>query len=531
MAAALACLLPFVGKAFHIDDPLFLWAARQIQSHPGDFYGFDVNWNGHTRPMAEETKNPPLAAYYIAAVARVAGWDERALHLAFLLPALAALLGSYELGRRIGAPPLFAALAVLSAPAFLVSATSVMCDTLMLAFFVWAVVLWRDGIERDSRARLFAAGLLVAGASLAKYFGMALLPLLVVLALARKRRAGAWCAALAPPVLILFGYQLMTRRLYGHGLLFEGAGYSLELQKSFGVTLAARLLSALAFAGGGLLPALFLAPRLWRTAIAGVAALSGLALALALAPSLAIVGWIEDATLRAVVLAHVAVLTLAGLHVLALIAIESWRRRDRDTLLLSLWALGTFVFTVALNWSVNGRSILPMAPPVALLTARRLAARSPSLDRRSWWLLAASLGVALAVTWGDARQADCARLSARYLAAKYGHDSGTLWFEGHWGFQYYMEELGASAMDADRSALVAGDRLAVPQLNTAVLPVRQENVKLLEVVECPLGPVVTMHGLLGASFYSDLWGGPLPFAFGRVPDDSYSVYRLQQPRK
>ncbi len=23
-----ACLLPFIGKAFHIDDPMFLWAAE-----------------------------------------------------------------------------------------------------------------------------------------------------------------------------------------------------------------------------------------------------------------------------------------------------------------------------------------------------------------------------------------------------------------------------------------------------------------------------------------------------------------------
>ncbi|HEX9286350.1 MAG TPA: hypothetical protein VF999_03675, partial [Thermoanaerobaculia bacterium] len=37
-------LLPFVGKAFHVDDTLFLKAARQIREHPFDFYGFSVNW-------------------------------------------------------------------------------------------------------------------------------------------------------------------------------------------------------------------------------------------------------------------------------------------------------------------------------------------------------------------------------------------------------------------------------------------------------------------------------------------------------
>ena len=36
----LVCLLPFINKAVHIDDTLFLRAAQQIQKHPLDFYGF-----------------------------------------------------------------------------------------------------------------------------------------------------------------------------------------------------------------------------------------------------------------------------------------------------------------------------------------------------------------------------------------------------------------------------------------------------------------------------------------------------------
>src|SRR5665213_1805124 len=36
----LVCLTPFLGKAFHIDDPLFVWAGKQIAQHPGNPYGF-----------------------------------------------------------------------------------------------------------------------------------------------------------------------------------------------------------------------------------------------------------------------------------------------------------------------------------------------------------------------------------------------------------------------------------------------------------------------------------------------------------
>src|SRR6266853_1468907 len=39
----LLLLLPFLGKAFHIDDPLFIRTARHILFSPADPYGFSVN--------------------------------------------------------------------------------------------------------------------------------------------------------------------------------------------------------------------------------------------------------------------------------------------------------------------------------------------------------------------------------------------------------------------------------------------------------------------------------------------------------
>ena len=100
LAATVLSLAPFANKAFHIDDTLFLYAARQICAHPADPFGFKVNWYGPEMPMAEVTQNGPLASYYIALVASCFGWSETALHLAFLVPAVAAVLGTYFLAAR-----------------------------------------------------------------------------------------------------------------------------------------------------------------------------------------------------------------------------------------------------------------------------------------------------------------------------------------------------------------------------------------------------------------------------------------------
>ena len=147
--AVFAALGPFLAKPFNIDDPLFIWVAHQIQAHPGDPFGFSLNWYGSVAPMWIATENPPLDSYYIALAASVLGWSEPALHVAFLLPCLAVVLGTYRLARRFCEWPALAALATLIAPVFLVSSTTVMCDVMMLAFWVWAVVFWVEGMERE----------------------------------------------------------------------------------------------------------------------------------------------------------------------------------------------------------------------------------------------------------------------------------------------------------------------------------------------------------------------------------------------
>src|SRR5579872_2739391 len=124
-AATIACLLPWINKAFSIDDPMYLWGAMQIQSHPLNFYGCDVNWDRTVTPFYDVMKNPPLACYYLAGTAAIVGWSEPAIHAAFLLPAVGTIWGTWYLARSFCRQAVSAALLVLVTPAFLVSGTNV----------------------------------------------------------------------------------------------------------------------------------------------------------------------------------------------------------------------------------------------------------------------------------------------------------------------------------------------------------------------------------------------------------------------
>src|SRR5215813_851136 len=87
LAITALSLAPFANKAFFIDDTLFLRVAEQIQANPFDPYNGQINWSGTPKPLMHALWNPPLTSYYVALVAKIAGSGERALHLAFILPA------------------------------------------------------------------------------------------------------------------------------------------------------------------------------------------------------------------------------------------------------------------------------------------------------------------------------------------------------------------------------------------------------------------------------------------------------------
>ena len=154
VVATTACLFPFLNKAFHIDDPLFIWTAKHIQTSLFDFYGFTGNWYGTEKPMAEVIKNPPGTSYFIALVGFLFGWSEIALHTAFMIPAVVAISGTYYLGKQFCSRPELAALATLLTPAFLVSSTNIMCDIMMLSLWVWSLVFWVQGMKENKPLKL-----------------------------------------------------------------------------------------------------------------------------------------------------------------------------------------------------------------------------------------------------------------------------------------------------------------------------------------------------------------------------------------
>jgi len=516
----LAVLVPFGGKAFHIDDPLFLQVAEQIGRAPLDFFGFELNWYGVVQPMFDVTRNPPLTGYWLAAFGTTLGFSEWVLHAAMWFPAIALALGIRRLAAAFCDAPLLATVIALATPAVLVPATSIMSDIPMLALWCWSVVWFDRGLKQESGAMraLVCAGLLAGAAALTKYFGLALVPLLLLYGLVHQRRLGPWALCLLIPLALTAAFDGWTSALYGRHVLLDAAGYASDFVGKPAGSLPRALGVGLSFLGGALLPTLFFAPFVWkrRTLVVGSSLViaTGLGL-LALDPP-------EGAPDIAL---QLAVFAGAGVHVLGLAARDLVQRRDATSVLLGAWVAGVLCFAAFTNWTANVRSILPAAPAVAILLVRALPR---PLDLRAFApLLVAGLALSLAVTWADDRLAESARSAASHFSA--GRTSSTpARFAGAWGFQHYMQRAGFERVRIGETLLEPGDLLIVPRNNTNAFELAPQ---LASAVDRPgfaaARGIAVMARERGAGFHTAQWG-PLPFSFGPAPEESYTVYRMRR---
>src|SRR6185503_14685929 len=99
----------------------------------------------------------------------------------------------------------------------------------------------------------------------------------------------------------------------------------------------------------------------------------------------------------------------------------------------------------------------------------------------------------------------------------------------HWGFQWYMQKLGARPLDRDRWQIAAGDVVVFPTNNASPVYLPQDARKHeLTVLRYDLPQGVSTMRWNFSGFYSDIWG-PLPFAFGPMETERYHAAVIDEP--
>jgi hypothetical protein len=402
-----------------------------------------------------------------------------------------------------------------------------------MLFAVYAFLRALDGESTRVRWEL-VAGVAATAAGLMKYVGFSIAPLLgAAIVLLHPRKRSATARVLGIPLLVWGLWGFWTFQLYDAVHYFVST--DLVQEKSFEPDeFWNHVVSTPIYYGAALLFPILAAIRgVFRGGRDSLFAVGGLLL------GIVAVRWVlpDGEPSRRYPLesdeAVLAALGCVGAVYLWGVALARIRKGPLDVFLI-LWFGGVTFWTLFLNWHVNSADALLAAPPALLLLFRSESLCPPARVAAAWVALVLPLSVLL--TWADTAQAGVYRWAAEKIADEIGDRPGNGWFVGHWGYQYYMEQLGFRAVVPPQyerwygaSDLEKGDWISSAR-NVSQLDVSRhlKNYKIRPVWSWPHDfwiPLRTANPDAGASFYSH-HGGYVPFGWKDVPLDTVGLGRV-----
>jgi hypothetical protein len=364
-------------------------------------------------------------------------------------------------------------LTVLS-PVFLPS-LNLMLDVPALAIGFFALTEFLRACDRNSWRTAAWAGLLAGVAVQTKYTAL-LVPCVMLLAAGLYRRVGLGILAALTAMLVLAGWEWFVAVRHGEShfvfhLLHDGRW----------LPDVAFLPEGLLTIPGGAAPMLVLLGMLalrWpgRRIAATVGFVATTYLIVLFAPdAYTKVEWELGEGVFFVSLAC-GLYAVAGGVLLGILAVvvrtllrpgRTGKRSDagRDALFLTGWLLLEIAGYFVLSPFPAVRRLMGVVV-VATVLLGRLASRSCrslSARRGVWAVSLANVLLGLLFYAADLRDAVAQKEAAETAALRLREAGGTVWFVGHWGFQFYAERAGMQPLIPEISELQPGDWLVVPE--------------------------------------------------------------------
>ena len=507
------------NKAFTIDDTLFLLEAQHLRVDPLHPTALTVVWDETPQRLSAVLANGPLMGYLLVpAVIRDKEWPSHLIEWIFLLIAIA---GTASLALRMGLSryaSTMAALVLVTMPAVLGMAATAMPDVPAMAFGVIAVertLAWRANRRlRDAVLLSLALALAILSrphlAMLLPVCGVALWEINSV----KKRRAVDWLPLPGAALVAVLAF-VITRDP-------SPAGSDLH-------TTILHLLASPYWIAHHAIAYL----SYWVSCVP-------IALHVICARGRRLPWWIAFLTLTLCVAIHdphagtpdkswVAYF-MAGAGALTLVQLILSARQSKSPLRYTLVAWLFIALPVICYVHIAPKYLLASAPAAAILIAGLLPEPRALRTLAHGLVIAASLTLGILIVRTDAAYAGLGRRAAREVIPKVERYKKTIWFAGHWGFQWYAQRAGAVGLSKSPPYPQLGDFLIVSTHSdgaaladdTSVVPGKRW------VAGLPAAELLA-HGRIageGAGFYSDTKGF-LPWVWTREEElDSFPMWEI-----
>jgi hypothetical protein len=507
---ATVCLLPFLKKAFLIDDPHFLAMAQQIVKHPLHPMDFDICWNlvaNCTKAYVMNTGNVLMGYALVPTV--LGGASEWMAHATQLVFAWIAIIAMTSLVLRFGWSPghaMVGALLLVAIPPFLPMASTAMPDILATTLGIVAIerlAAWKA----DQRWHQGAAAAVALGlAGFARTHLVLLLPLGAFFLLEStnpreilaqiRRDLRLWTPVVAGAFL-LFVIIVTTRE---RSLALDPPSTVTGLQ-NIHVNLRSYLLY-LVFPLP--LAACWIANR-WSFSPRRLGVI------------------LLTTTVIGVLRGKATFLVVLGFCVLADLLIEALRKRDHEGLFLSLWLLLPLPIVYYAHLPI--KYLLPCMPAIILLCFRLVAFFPAHIARTAAILLIlVSASYSILILRSDAEFADFGRIAMDRLIRPHVEAGERVWFGGQAWSYWYAPLAGAQLSVPGVPGPKAGDLLVVGIFEGGVLTLQRfPHRTLVQTLSHKYRFGRTMGG--GIGLYSNRLGNWL-WGFGESDVGRYELWRI-----
>jgi len=549
---ALGYTLLNAPKPLLVDDAAYYYFAQQFARDPLRPYGFQMFWYQVPQP-ANEVLAPPVLPFWWSLGLRLFGetpwlWKLWLFPFAFLF-----VWGLDGLVRRFarGMAKPIVCLTVFS-PSFLPS-FNLMLDVPATALGLTALNLFLRAFGRKSLVGAGLAGV-VAGCAMQTKYTAFMVPAVMLLYLTlfswSGRRVLITVVAVAVALAIFVGWESFVAVQHGQSHFLANQPEYPDWAKWWEAK--QRLAIALLPLLGGLAPALALlgltacrCPRLEVALVGLLMALAYLAVALVPLPPLQVsrdfwLFWpLEQLTfgtsgllLCATLLGTAAVLCFGRQ---GLTTPGSAYLSHRSAWFLTLWLLGEIAAYFLLSTFPAARRTMGLVL-VATLLVGRLASRSCRLARRRQTVNAVVLsGVSLgslyyAVDLVDAFTAkNAVEAAAQGIAELSASEArpATIWYVGHWGFQYYAERAGMKPVVPGASRLHEGDWLVVPLAPNN--HIERQEIEIDPAFAFPVQVIPEDRVSLPWRTVMCYYGGYVPLQHHSGPRLEVTIYRVKGP--
>jgi 4-amino-4-deoxy-L-arabinose transferase-like glycosyltransferase len=531
VAVQFALVAPFVTQPIHIDDAIYVDIARNALKMPWHPQDLPYIFEGRRVPDMGSHSHPPFVSYCIALFLWLFGDGPRlnvVLHVGFLIFPLLFAIGIYRLTLRFSASPPGAALVAIVSPAAVVASHTVMTDFPCLAMSTLGLALYVDGVDQQRSGKLWASAALLTAAAFSSYPSVLLFVACWVYAILKQSKMrGAFVAPLVAPVWM--GAWLTYSSLhFGRFVLSGTAAYVARTGGLSSAGIMHKLLAFPIFLAGTLVLPLPLVRGAWNW-LRRSAAVLWVVISVALTQRYAADYALRDRFLVALLL------TLGGWILLGLF-LRMWRacvtapsRESRqDALFLTVWALIVIAQILLVYASGMARYLLPLLPPMVLLTFFKSSKDVVYFPRAIAWGVSVGVVVALALSAADFEMARVHRDIARHLGKAFAGWESQIRFGAEWGLRHYLMEQRFRQILSTGDDFAGGQFIvspaqavayAVPQdVDSMLVPVRRESWSSSL-------PIRLMNRSRHAGFYSSAWG-LLPFSLSRAPVEEITIEQV-----